>query len=494
MAKHSTAFSLTVVCLVVGNAAQPSRRSPDNSYVPSRSSNTSWVWVPQVLEGQVSEQKWATDPWLPETIELQSQNQQQATPWFPQQIHSSAGEDEWLPLPAVETQHRVSWTEQRPQRGKCTFIYDDVLSGHIHPFLVDAAQEVFVYPDFVRGRQMVTLGRGSTVLVACPGRNNALATVHRPYVSVTCDGSQLRLDDTPVSWADLRCQKKPKPTVKRDGSCGRDSQTYHIGWSIHRHLFIPQITACFNSRLEASVSTAHKIHGRSIDAKVIEPSRPSFKTNRMFSVSLSRSYSKRMQKSLAQELLKTTQHLTTQGQEYFAKGHLAPDADFVLEAEQDATYYYVNVAPQWQAVNNGNWKSLEATVRRFGERRQATLEVYTGTHGILELPDYRNRLTKLYLGQSFGKKVVPVPALFWKVIYDPHVHNALAFVVVNDIRKSDLWNLGHPPCPDLCSRVPWVDWNTSDVTDGLTFCCSVDALRATIPQVPALGRVGLLVE
>lgn len=76
----------------------------------------------------------------------------------------------------------------------------------------------------------------------------------------------------------------------------------------------------------------------------------------MFSVSMSRSYRKRTQKSLALELLKTTDHLTTKGQAYFAKGHLAPDADFVLEAEQDATYYYVNAAPQWQAVNNGNWK------------------------------------------------------------------------------------------------------------------------------------------
>lgn len=43
-------------------------------------------------------------------------------------------------------------------------------------------------------------------------------------------------------------------------------------------------------------------------------------------------------------------------QYYFAKGHLAPDADFVTEAEQDATYYYINAVPQWQAFNNGNWK------------------------------------------------------------------------------------------------------------------------------------------
>ena len=31
---------------------------------------------------------------------------------------------------------------------------------------------------------------------------------------------------------------------------------------------------------------------------------------------------------------------------YFAKGHLAPDAAFVYNVLQDATYYFINVAPQ----------------------------------------------------------------------------------------------------------------------------------------------------
>ena len=34
------------------------------------------------------------------------------------------------------------------------------------------------------------------------------------------------------------------------------------------------------------------------------------------------------------------------GTNYFAKGHLSPDAGFVYNVMQDATYYFVNVAPQ----------------------------------------------------------------------------------------------------------------------------------------------------
>ena len=42
-----------------------------------------------------------------------------------------------------------------------------------------------------------------------------------------------------------------------------------------------------------------------------------------------------------------------------ARGRLAPDADFTDEEGRDATYTFLNVAPQWQTINNGEWKSVE---------------------------------------------------------------------------------------------------------------------------------------
>ena len=54
---------------------------------------------------------------------------------------------------------------------------------------------------------------------------------------------------------------------------------------------------------------------------------------------------------------------------YFpAQGHLSPDAGFIYNVEQDATYYFLNVAPQFQSFNNGNWKILEMTTRDVAAR------------------------------------------------------------------------------------------------------------------------------
>ena len=67
------------------------------------------------------------------------------------------------------------------------------------------------------------------------------------------------------------------------------------------------------------------------------------------------------------------------GTNYFARGHLSPDAAFIYDAEQDATYYFMNVAPQFQSFNNGNWKSLEMATRKYAEE-EAKGDVKVGLH------------------------------------------------------------------------------------------------------------------
>ncbi len=46
---------------------------------------------------------------------------------------------------------------------------------------------------------------------------------------------------------------------------------------------------------------------------------------------------------------------------------------------QEATYYYTNTAPQWQGINNGNWKDVEHTVRKLADKTGLDLEVQTFT-------------------------------------------------------------------------------------------------------------------
>lgn len=51
---------------------------------------------------------------------------------------------------------------------------------------------------------------------------------------------------------------------------------------------------------------------------------------------------------LASDIISNTTEL------YLARGHLTAKADYVFAALQMTTFYYINVAPQWQSFNNGN--------------------------------------------------------------------------------------------------------------------------------------------
>lgn len=62
-------------------------------------------------------------------------------------------------------------------------------------------------------------------------------------------------------------------------------------------------------------------------------------------------------------------------------GHLTANADFDTMPERAATFYFWNVAPQWQITNGGNYKLVEIITRNIVSDYKRPLDVYTGTHG-----------------------------------------------------------------------------------------------------------------
>ena len=70
---------------------------------------------------------------------------------------------------------------------------------------------------------------------------------------------------------------------------------------------------------------------------------------------------------------------------------------------------YSNVVPQWQVVNNGNWRDVEEAVRARAKLRRSTMQVFTGTKGVLKL---RGKMLWLV------KASMPVPEYLWKLVVD----------------------------------------------------------------------------
>ncbi|ROT83818.1 deoxyribonuclease I [Penaeus vannamei] len=209
------------------------------------------------------------------------------------------------------------------------------------PIMLDASFEI-VRPAMEGDLRVVRVSAGAQLTLACPG--SEIANLGSVAVDVTCGGGDLLVvDGTEWRLHELGCTKKDKESIHRNlGSCGDGGAGVFegIGFEIYGpESFYELIRVCFDPSAETTLYSEHVVRGANIAAKDIDSSRPSFKSSSGFF------------SDLANTILNPGEQL------YFAKGHLAPDADFVTEAEQDATYYYINAVPQWQVFNNGNWKA-----------------------------------------------------------------------------------------------------------------------------------------
>ncbi|CAL4114337.1 unnamed protein product [Meganyctiphanes norvegica] len=317
------------------------------------------------------------------------------------------------------------------------------------PLIVDNADGHIVLPVLEEGERIVRVPAGTTLTIAC---------------------SEYSLDSFGVPAVTAVCVQDLVLDV--DGT----------------------IDVCFDATLETTLWTEHVLHGHSISAKEIDPSRPSFKSSTgFFTVPMSTVYSQKSQLQLMIDVLGdedlANTIIDTHKEWYFAKGHMSPDADFVTEAEQDATYYFINALPQWQAFNNGNWKHMEERTRTLAEDHGTDMRIISGGFNILNLDDINANPVEIFLGETAGEMVVPAPALTWKVVFEESSNKAAALVGINnphiDMAPETL-------CTDICDQLLWIDFDIEDLAHGYTYCCTVEDLRAVIPDVPDIGSVDLL--
>jgi endonuclease G, mitochondrial len=102
----------------------------------------------------------------------------------------------------------------------------------------------------------------------------------------------------------------------------------------------------------------------------------------------------------------------------FDRGHLVPAADLTWsEAAMAESFYLTNIAPQvGVGFNRGVWAALEADIRAAA--RQGELVVVTGP------VVFENAAT-------FGRDRLPVPAAYYKAVFEPATGETKAWLVPN---------------------------------------------------------------
>ncbi|CAH1175849.1 unnamed protein product [Phaedon cochleariae] len=365
------------------------------------------------------------------------------------------------------------------------------------PLLIRSGTSKILYPSY--NKTTVRFNVGDTVEFSCP-QTTLLVDGARTesIVEATCISNQLfRLTGKKFLWNQISCDKTPVSTSRFvTGSCGSNTRLAEIGFQLDSTRFLHTMTVCFNTKTQSSLWCQTEISSN-IASRVSGTPRPYFfQDEGFYNFTVNNFYTRSRQRKTINNLLglpnNSLKYIDNGSLYYLARGHLSARADFVYAAQQNATFKYINTAPHWQSFNGRNWNIAEADTRSYASSRNVSLQVWTGTYGIATLPHENTRQqVDLYLYVNNGDKAMPVPAMFWKLVYNPADRRGVVLIGLNNPHQSDVSK--NIICDDVSSKMTWLNWNGKNIDQGYSYACNVASFRKVVAYAPSLPVSGLLI-
>lgn len=108
--------------------------------------------------------------------------------------------------------------------------------------------------------------------------------------------------------------------------------------------------------------------------------------------------------------------------------------DFILATEQQATFHFINTAPQWQTFNAQNWVSVEISSRRLAADRGITLDVYSGTFGNGRLWTTAGARRQIFLDWPAAR--IPMPMIYYKILVNNAARTGVVLIGERKLREN----------------------------------------------------------
>ena len=364
------------------------------------------------------------------------------------------------------------------------------------PAILTTTGGVLVLPSGDEDNRQVTLATEEQFELSCPG---TYLTIGPRNIWIECiDGTEFMWWEEGSSqivdiadFVDLGCKRTPSDAAQIIGSCGKNDEydMIEIGFDVAGDELVRLVTVCQDVNAARTLWSQHILMDE-IEFQDKNNERPTWDGD-FFDFDADFYYHMDQQRDTFASILGSSsladQYLPG-GEYYLARGHLAPNADYIFYSWMDTTFYLINVAPQWQNFNARNWAYLEQAVRDFTIAHSTDYVVYTGTSGVMELEDVNGDLVEIYLYQDR----LPVPKFYWKIIHDPIANTGVAAVGVNNPHLSNITEefIICPPLTNhtLLENIPDAD----DISKGYMYLCRVEDLAKAVDEVPELPDMDLL--
>lgn len=338
-----------------------------------------------------------------------------------------------------------------------------------------------------------TFKKGEIVNVTCVGGDvvlNSAVLVNQTNIAAKCtSGLEFEINQKAVNISQVNCTANPSHFATETGrNCpGTNYTEIEIRLDVEPP-FSSHLISCFDHGSKNVVYTWYNLTSK-ISGQSSLNRESAFTEGTFYNLTLDVNilYTKSRQARTINKLLGLSNNNPkyvnqSSGNFYLARGHLTANRDFVYDAQQRSTFYFVNVAPQWQCFNNGNWKTVEENLRNFASEQKVDLAVYTGTYGISTLPhEETGEETQLYLHVANNSEpAIPVPKFFWKFAYDAKTKEGLVFVGTNNPYKNEKEEI----CKDVSDSIKWLTWKKDDQISGYSYACSFEDFREVVAYLP----------
>lgn len=323
----------------------------------------------------------------------------------------------------------------------------------------------------------MTWSVGEKTKVFCSGPQNSLLLASKDIAEIECvSGKKFKVDGKEINFNNVVCTNKITGDVKETSQvCGNGAgKLKYVGFEGQGNMFVPFIKTCYKTTTGSVLYTRHLLHGDAVFTGCVTEPRQDFRLDGTApQCATLAEYS-----VLNKQKDRFTKQSAILGARFndndrLVRGHLTSYCDALFPTWKQATQFYVNTAPEWKKVNNANWKRVEAMSRGIAKELKKTLEIYSGTFGILNLDNVDMTL----MDNGF----VEVPKYFWKIIRDPATDQGIALVTLNNIFATSVPTI----CPDICKATNWDHANFDDYRRGFTYCCDVSSLRSVVPHIPS---------
>lgn len=350
--------------------------------------------------------------------------------------------------------------------------------------------DAFFLPEDTSGT--ITFNAGDVVTLACTRSNLIIdeTVTTLTIASATCvSGTKFSVNGQTASFETIVCSSYPYHTAQYTGrTCEDNFREIEVGFQVETNRFLVLMNICFDDASQNAIYSWYNLTA-AIGGYQRGFPRPSFLQGTFYSVgtpNVNTLYTRAQQRITINGLLgldsANTTYVHATNDYYLARGHLTAKADYVYGSQHRLTFYFVNVAPQWQTFNGGNWERLESSVRSFASDRALDLLVYTGTYGVTTLPHAQTKeeiKLYLYLDEN-NNNGIAVPQLYWKFVYEPVTKAGVVFVGINNPYQETF----EPLCTDISDIYDWLSWKKEDQKAGYSYACEVEEFRKAVDYFP----------